>query len=520
MTDKNEDRVDEELDEKLEKIIGEKVEERLAEGKKEEQKHGNPAESLKKRSKEMSRRKFLKVAGLGAGALGLSSMSAGLDIRDSGLECYGGQGSTKDFGVDNDGIVSLQNDIVDGSYTVYDQSTTTLGDGNVSGDLNDLNNVKIASTASEIKTKIENGGTIMIDPGNGPYSVSEISVSNSSTMIIGNGAELQPDGDHPVFRVTAGGNSNRGNEVRVRDLFLNDTNTNTVVSNKTPAIALDSSNNAVEGSVLDNIRFQNFAVDVQTQGSTSNSNAFHKLNRLVGSEFRRHHVHIKDDAEDCTVFQNSVFSSSCEGHAAILFNWPNGSSGTSHRVIDTVIQNYGSTAGNHGISIDQVQGCVMINVEADFCYGRGLEVKNAADGSSRGRAIYSHGSKWMDSQNNDGVVLNNSEDGIFVGDHFAGNNNKGLHIQSDCEGIHVLNPSVEDNSGDSIHVDGDNCKIEHPVGDGYNVVIDGKSYLNGVGQVAAGGTPTESNWKTGDLVEDTSNDNLYWLGTDGTFTQI
>jgi hypothetical protein len=100
-------------EEELEKLVEKKVEERLKEREKESE---NNSTSEKQKEEKIDRRQFLKMAGLGAGAIGLTSATSALTFSP-----LGGGGASKQTlsGVLSEGNDVNGQDIVDGGTTIW-----------------------------------------------------------------------------------------------------------------------------------------------------------------------------------------------------------------------------------------------------------------------------------------------------------------------------------------------------------------------------------------------------------------
>ncbi|MFT4892745.1 MAG: hypothetical protein ACI8Z7_000533 [Candidatus Nanohaloarchaea archaeon] len=116
-------------EEELEKLVEKKVEERLKQREKETQDSSN-----KEKDGKIGRRQFLKMAGLGAGAIGLSSATSALTFSPLG----GGGGSTQTLS----GVLSEGNDvkgknIVDGGTTIWNTNNQYVPTTSLQADTND-----------------------------------------------------------------------------------------------------------------------------------------------------------------------------------------------------------------------------------------------------------------------------------------------------------------------------------------------------------------------------------------------
>ena len=100
----------------LEEIIDRRVEQKL---KQKEEK-----ETVKNQNQELTRRKFLKMAGLGAGALGLSSATSALSF--SPLGSGGGASKQKLSEVLSEGNDVNNQDIVDNGTTIWDSNNNEI----------------------------------------------------------------------------------------------------------------------------------------------------------------------------------------------------------------------------------------------------------------------------------------------------------------------------------------------------------------------------------------------------------
>jgi hypothetical protein len=103
-------------EEELEKLVEKKVEERIKQREKTED------SSTREKDEKVNRRQFLKMAGLGAGAIGLTSAASALNFSP-----LGGGGSTQTLS----GVLSEGNDvngqnIVDGGTTIWDSNNNEI----------------------------------------------------------------------------------------------------------------------------------------------------------------------------------------------------------------------------------------------------------------------------------------------------------------------------------------------------------------------------------------------------------
>jgi hypothetical protein len=190
-------------EEELEKLVEKKVEERLKEREKETE------DSSNKEKDEINRRQFLKMAGLGAGALGISSAASALTFSPLGS---GGGGSKQKLSeVLSEGNDVNNQDIVDGGTTIWDTSQqhipatsinqNNINHSNLTGKNTDDHHTRY--TNSEARTAVD-GANITVNNannlnGNPPSNYETPASTQSEGITVGWVESFLPSGSDDGF---------------------------------------------------------------------------------------------------------------------------------------------------------------------------------------------------------------------------------------------------------------------------------------------------------------------------------